>query len=256
MQQKIEVMTIGENLQLRREQWRGKHVTISNYDGLLDEVLKYTWTYTAGKHPYIRCARLNQSLHYFVLAFLYGKNKLDTMLQNRNIIEHLDNNGLNCTYENLHILSSDENTAKALTVDKRAKVHAYAPVFITDVYYSHKRKYFQMQLTYNEDVFLNIQTHQPVEQIVMIYETFNNLFSDWLVVSERCDGRFDFSKFRCDCLLHKDRPIIELKPEEKDATIIERDGTYYLRLNPNGGSKATWIEKTHYINFENINRKT
>lgn len=249
MKSDIKVVTIGDNLQLSREQWKGRYVTISNFNGLLDEVLRYTWTCTAGDHPYIKCAKLDQYLHYFVLTVLYGKDKLDTMLQNNNIIEHLDNNGLNCAYENLHILSSDENKAKALTIDKRAKEFMYAPTFITDVYYSHQKKYFQMQLTYNRDVYDNIQGH-PIETILLQYSTFNNLFSDWLVVS-KCDaGNFDFSKFRCDKLLYKERPNLELKPEEKNNSIIERDGIYYLRLNPDGGSKAAWISKSSYVNLE------
>lgn len=252
MESDVKVSIVGDNLELSREQWREKRVMVSNYPGLLEEVLKYTWTCTAGSHPYIRCEILNHYLHYFVLAFLYGKDKLDTMLQSNTIIEHLDNNGLNCTYENLHILSSDENKAKALTIDKQKKDYTRAPVFITDVFYSHTRKYFQMQLTYNENVVWNMRTGRPIEQIIIQYGTFTDLFSDWLIVAKHHDGRFDFSKFRGNCMHYKDRPLIELKPEEKDAAIIERDGKHFARLNPHAGTKSAWIEKTPYINLENL----
>lgn len=108
-----------DRIKLQREQWRGNCAYISNYPGLLEEVKKYTWTYTEGNHPYLNCSILKVSLHKFVLQFLYGTDKLDEMIGKENIIEHLDNNGLNCTYENLHILSDDKNKAKAFSIDKK-----------------------------------------------------------------------------------------------------------------------------------------
>ena len=108
-----------DRVRLQREQWQGNSAYISNYPGLLDEVKKHTWTYSAGEHPYLNCSVLGVSLHKFVLQFLYGKDKLEEMLGKSNIIEHLDNNGLNCTYENLHVLSEDMNKAKAFSIDKK-----------------------------------------------------------------------------------------------------------------------------------------
>ena len=61
---------------LKREQWQKSEAIISDYPDLIDEVGKYTWAYTAGKHPYLRCSKLNISLHEFVLSFLYGQDIL------------------------------------------------------------------------------------------------------------------------------------------------------------------------------------
>ena len=57
----------------------------------------------------MRCTKIGLSLHEFVLGFIYGAENIDKMQAEGNIIEHLDNDGLNCTYENLHILSEDMN---------------------------------------------------------------------------------------------------------------------------------------------------
>ena len=53
----MEVTAIGDIYQLRREQWKGNIARITRDDALLEEVKKYTWTYTDGKHPYLRCAK-------------------------------------------------------------------------------------------------------------------------------------------------------------------------------------------------------
>ena len=112
----MEITTVGAVYQLSRDQWCGNIAKITKDDALLEEVKKYTWTYTTGDHPYLRCTKIGLSLHEFVLGFIYGAENIDKMQAEGNIIEHLDNDGLNCTYENLHILSDDMNKAKALSL--------------------------------------------------------------------------------------------------------------------------------------------
>lgn len=152
---KPKIERIGNMILLKRDQWKDHTATISDYPGLLDEVMKYTWTYYESDHPYLKCGKLNTSLHKFVLAFLYGADQLNHMLNNDNIIEHLDNDGLNCAYDNLHIISADYNKAKAFTIDKERALKPDIPSFITDVYYSHEKHYYQMQVFFNRDVFYN-----------------------------------------------------------------------------------------------------
>ena len=235
-----------DRIKLQREQWKGNAAYISNYPGLLDEVKKYTWTYAENKHPYLNCPTLNLSLHKFVLQFLYGKEKLDEMLGKSNIIEHLDNNGLNCTYENLHVLSEDMNKAKAFSIDKKnaaleAGEISIIPALITDVYYSHKGKYFQLQVFFNKDLVFNRATNKPVETMIFHYDNFDSLFIDWLYCFECIKKEeFDVYKHHAVRVYSKDATMIELREDEKDATMVERDGRYYLviRSDPQKGPVA------------------
>lgn len=150
MPQKIEYVQIGDMFELSRDQWCGQKAKITNYPGLLEEVIKYTWTFTGGVHPYLRCSAINMSLHKFVLSFLYGKKEVEKMLGADNIIEHLDNDGLNCSYDNLHVISADYNKAKAFTIDKMAHDFSQIPAYITDVYYTHSKARYQMQIFFNK----------------------------------------------------------------------------------------------------------
>ena len=98
-----------------------------------------------------------------MLGFIYGAENIDRMQSEGNIIEHLDNDGLNCTYSNLHILSEDLNKAKAFTIDKKAAELDRSmedPSYIMDVYYLHDSKQFQLQLFMNDDIyFILLQIH-------------------------------------------------------------------------------------------------
>lgn len=246
MPKDMDIEIEGDRIKLQREQWRGNSAYISNYPGLLEEVKKYTWTYTEGTHPYLNCSTFKVSLHKFVLQFLYGKEKLDEMLGKLNIIEHLDNNGLNCTYENLHILSEDMNKAKAFSIDKKnaaleAGQMAGIPALITDVYYSHENKYFQLQVFFNKDIVYNKKTNRFVESFIFHYNDFDSLFIDWLYCFECIKKEeFDVYKHNAVRVYSKDVTLIELREDEKDATIVERDGKYYLiiRTDPEKGPVA------------------
>lgn len=248
---KPKIERIGNMILLKRDQWKDHTATISDYPGLLDEVMKYTWTYYESDHPYLKCGKLNTSLHKFVLAFLYGADQLNHMLNNDNIIEHLDNDGLNCAYDNLHIISADYNKAKAFTIDKERALEPDIPSFITDVYYSHEKHYYQMQVFFNRDVFYNQSNGQPIEELFFQYNDFRSLYIDWVYIYGcRQQGAFDLSTFHMSRLYAKNRPIIYLTEDEQDHVFIQRDGQWFLRLNPDGGDKTTFLNKTMYQDLE------
>ena len=248
---KPKIERIGNVILLKRDQWKDHTATISDYPGLLDEVMKYTWTYYESDHPYLKCGKLNTSLHKFVLAFLYGADQLNHMLDNGNIIEHLDNDGLNCAYDNLHIISADYNKAKAFTIDKERALEPDIPSFITDVYYSHEKHYYQMQVFFNRDVFYNQSNGQPIEELFFQYNDFRSLYIDWVYIYGcRQQGAFDLSTFHMSRLYAKNRPIIYLTEDEQDHVFIQRDGQWFLRLNPDGGDKTTFLNKTVYQDLE------
>lgn len=248
---KPKIERIGNMILLKRDQWKDHTATISDYPGLLDEVMKYTWTYYESDHPYLKCGKLNTSLHKFVLAFLYGADQLNHMLNNDNIIEHLDNDGLNCAYDNLHIISADYNKAKAFTIDKERALEPDIPSFITDVYCSHEKHYYQMQVFFNRDVFYNQSNGQPIEELFFQYNDFRSLYIDWVYIYGcRQQGAFDLSTFHMSRLYAKNRPIIYLTEDEQDHVFIQRDGQWFLRLNPDGGDKTTFLNKTVYQDLE------
>lgn len=248
---KPKIERIGNMILLKRDQWKDHTATISDYPGLLDEVMKYTWTYYESDHPYLKCGKLNTSLHKFVLAFLYGADQLNHMLNNDNIIKHLDNDGLNCAYDNLHIISADYNKAKAFTIDKERALEPDIPSFITDVYYSHEKHYYQMQVFFNRDVFYNQSNGQPIEELFFQYNDFRSLYIDWVYIYGcRQQGAFDLSTFHMSRLYAKNRPIIYLTEDEQDHVFIQRDGQWFLRLNPDGGDKTTFLNKTVYQDLE------
>lgn len=253
----ITVEKFGDVYKLNRPQWGDNSAYISANDELLEEVLKHTWTYSSGPHPYLRtnitCANSQPhsiSLHRFVLNYMYGEERITEMLGHDNIIEHLDNNGLNCAYTNLHILSEDLNKAKAFTVDKeQGKTFTGVPPFIADAYFAYKYGYFQMQITFNNDIlgFKDNGKLVQVESITILYEKFWNLYIDWLHIIEfKNTNTFDVNKLNLEKVKVKPRPQVELTEEEKKGFVIQRNGETYFILHTDGSDGLLFIRKTAY----------
>ena len=241
----MEISVVGEIYQLKREQWHGQTAQISKDDELLEKVKSYTWTYTNAKHPYLNSGKMKSSLHKFVLCHKYGADHVNNMLGAGNIIEHLDNNGLNCAYENLHIISSDLNKAKAFTVDKMKKnLEDYddIPAFVTDVYYLHSEKIYQMQVFMNDDLYYSYKNgiKIPVEMFTFSYYAFDDLYIDWFYLMKSLElRRFDIIKFHTQLIFEKLRPYFELSEEEINQPLIIRDGELYINLDANENGKET-----------------
>lgn len=230
----MDIDEIGDVYVLSREQWRGHTAKITNDPALLEEVKKYTWTYRDGAHPYLHSGKLNMYFHEFVLGFIYGADNIDKMQAEGNIIEHLDNDGLNCAYENLHILSEDMNKAKAFCIDKMQEEaeDISFPAFILDVYYLHGRKQFQLQVCMNDDLFFNKETSKAAEIFICMYNQFDDLFLDWFYLLKCRENRmFDITKFHASQVFAKDRPYIEVSEEERNSPFIIREGICYLNLD-------------------------
>ena len=258
---KLNYMKIGDAYELRREQWNGRRALISDYPGLLDEVRKYTWTCTCGthdthrEHPYLRSSKLNISLHKFVLAFLYGAENLDAMLMPDNIIEHLDNDGLNCSYDNLHIISSDNNKAKAFTIDKEQSIEscAFIPNYTTDVYYSHVGKYYQLQIFFIFYFYFQNLDSQDVliEKFIFQYYELTNLFIDWLYILDclKKHTLFDVRKFHSNKSFISRRPQLRPTDEELNQPFLLRDGQWYMRLCTDDPKHMATVLKTAYVDL-------
>lgn len=259
----MKVEKYGDVYELSRPQWGDNKARISNYPGLLDKVLKHTWTYKTGDHAYLTTSikgddgkKHTVSLHRFVLNHLYGTENLEKMLEPDNIIEHLDNNGLNCDYLNLHILSENLNKAKAFTIDlEQRKPFTEIPAFIADVFYVHNRRYFQMQITFNDNLVGHKVNGQilPVESLTLRYWNFEELYIDWMrVIDFKKKHTFEPRAFRPANMVIKDRPQLDLTDEEKKGFIIERNGELYLILRTDGTDGLTFIRKAAYRNLEDI----
>lgn len=96
-----------------------KHLASVTYTEDLYNILNSTtWTIVTSKtgKDYLKSKKYGL-LHQLVVSYFYGRDVLKEAYNNGYVIDHLDNNGYNCTFENLTLIPKKENSAKGLTYD-------------------------------------------------------------------------------------------------------------------------------------------
>lgn len=254
--QSMDIREIGNVYELKRDQWKGNTAQITKDPELLEKVKQLTWTHSETGHPYLNNSKTGTSLHKFVLCHIYGEDYVNRMLAAGNIIEHLDNDGLNCTYENLHIISESLNKAKAFSIDSLSKEEDTirdVPPFITDVYYLHTIQQFQMQVFLNDAIYFNNSTGKAIEVFLCRYNKFEDLFIDWFyLLNSRTSRFFDIGKFHACLIACKESTYFEVTPEEMRQPMIMRDGKWYLNRDAKNedGSPMVFMNHTSLIELE------
>ena len=248
--QQIKDMVIeknGNTLILKRAQWKNREAYISDYPGLLEAVCKHTWSFS---DSYLKSAYHNMSLHKFVLCYRYGETVINNIISEGKIIEHLDNNGLNCSYENLHIVSSRDNKMKAFSpIDARRANDSRIPLFTIDVFYSHnslENGYYQVQIYLNDSCRWRYKGEFISGMLFLIYTDFQDLMTDWIyLIKRRVSGELDIQKLKPSRrFIHPGYRFIRT-PEEIGRPIIEREGQLYFEPSLDSKNLACVI-KTSY----------
>ena len=89
-----------------------------------------------------------------------------------------------------------------------------------------------------------------VEAFYLQYENFADLFLDWLYLINSKGIDIQPEKFHGNKMIVVPRPKVELKPEEKDAAIIQRGDKFYVRLDTSGGPRTAFMSKTTFRETE------
>ncbi|HEY8362334.1 MAG TPA: hypothetical protein VIK77_05555 [Tissierellaceae bacterium] len=209
----------------------------TDFDEKLWEIIKSTsWHVqkdSEGKPKYLRSNKLGRYLHEVVMAFWYGEELFQEMKEKGFVIDHIDNNGLNCEISNLCFLHKTRNIAKGLTYDieRKATEHLAALNIIKDF----KTGRFQITIGFNKCFFLYIDgKYIPVSNIKLLYE------NDYIIVLRDAEiilhginqyNKINLSKLNYVFLKYEEE--VQIKPTEvkKDSPIVFRNGKVYWILN-------------------------
>lgn len=186
----------------------------------------------SGNLKYIRCSKLKKSLHQLVMECWYGEEVVREAYSKNFIIEHHDNNGLNCDIRNLSFCNKFKNSAKGLTYDKdRLKIMNKVAV---NIFKDFETQLYQITFAFNERFFI-IENGKPIEisHLFLLYENhFNTIINDATSIVEQIDeGRkINFKKLNCIKMKYKPMEIINFKltEEEKSYMFIKKDGVTYV----------------------------
>lgn len=242
MSNKVNTFEINEDiLYITREGW--DKVAITTYrEDYMEELKNHAWSIKNG-YPYN--ATLGGGLHRYVMAKWYGKKMLEDMTREGYVVDHMNNNHMDCRISNLEFLKHNRNVAKGMYFDKESEAmrHDIAVTIFKDF----TTGCYQVTIGCNANIAIN-DSGGNVHYITAIKLLYNCHYSLVILDAEQILTQYDeMQRFTLENMHYCDKRIIEAIPmelteDEKDGTFVVRDGKVYLIL----GTGNAFVHSIHY----------
>ena len=166
MRDKVKINVDGNTATLYKPSW-DKVATVTVREDYIDELKSITWT---KNNNYLHNKKYGY-LHCYIMKKWYGENEYNAMHDKGFIVDHIDNNGFNCCINNLCFLSSDENKAKGMTLDKRSAKHEFIAL---SIYKDFDTQLFQVTIFFNYPAISKIECIEKpavIDLAYLLYDT-------------------------------------------------------------------------------------
>lgn len=227
----------GDIISIMRDEWDA--LALATYrEDYYEELTQHTWYLNDG-YPYNQS--LGGGLHRYMMAKWYGEDVLSDMTARGFVVDHMNNNHMDCCISNLEFLKHNRNVAKGQYFDKEAE-YLRQRIAVT-MFKDFKTGYYQITIGCNAPIcsndgrFINaikLLYTTPYSQVVLDAEKILTQYDEERRISlgnlDFCDKRITFS------------PNIELTEEEQNQAVVMRDGIPYIVI----GNGKTFIHSIHY----------
>lgn len=204
-----------------------------------EELTTHTWSIKNG-YPFNQT--LGGGLHRYMMSKWYGDDVLSDMTARGFVVDHMNNNHLDCRISNLEFLKHNRNVAKGQYFDKESAL--LQPKLAVSMHKDFKTKCYQITIGCNATLcaedgrYVNaifLLYNCPYSQVILDAEKLLTMYDEEQKISldhlSFCDKRISFA------------PNLNLSDEEKKQPFIIRNGIPYLIL---GNGKAP-LKSVHYI---------
>lgn len=185
------------------------------------------------KYPFSN--EYKKTLHQISFDYYFGEELRKEAYSKDYIIEHLDNDGFNCSISNLFLLKKIKNTYKGWNFDK--VVDNSKHIAAMTIYHVLENRTFQITIAFNE-LYRNNHTGKSLEKIRLLYPyNYEIVLQDAEQIIEALSNRENINFERWEEIYRfKDIRIdyateLQLTEEEKQqplGSLVIRDGHYYL----------------------------
>ena len=152
----------------------------------IDEIQSVTWSKNG---DYLYSSKLKKYLHIYIVRKWYGDECYEKMSSENYVVDHMDNNGYNCCINNLSFLTSDENKAKGMTVDKLSKEKAYLAL---SLYKDFSTQLYQMTLFFNYPAVAKISNLTSPAVIELAYFLYDREYE--IVLNDARNVLYDYRR--------------------------------------------------------------
>lgn len=231
----------GDTITIMRDGW--DELAFATYrEDYFDELSTHTWGLVNG---YLYNSTLGGYLHRYMMAKWYSEDVLKDLTGKGYVVDHLNNNHLDCRITNLEFLKKNRNTAKGQYFDTEAS--QLRERLAVSLFKDFSTGCYQITIGCNDTIVrtdANGSKHY-INEIKLLYDKdypIVILDAEAILTEYESSGRISLSHLRhCDIREHE-ATILELTEEEKNRAFVFRDGVPYLVI----GNGTSLIHTVHY----------
>ena len=231
---------IGSDVHISREKWDKIALTTFRED-YYAELTSRTWTLSK---DYLVNKKFG-SLHRYIMGKWYGENVLTELTAKGYVVDHMNNDGMDCRISNLEFLKKGYNTAKGQTFDIDGKKLKYQ--IAVNIFKDFTTGCYQISIGCNDTIYGTDPNGNKfcVNKIKLLYDCDYSIVvndAENILLIYETEGIISTNNTNaCDTRITK-APEIALTDEEKKGSVVFRDGVPYLVL----GTGNTYIVSSHY----------
>lgn len=232
-----EITIVNDNIHILRKKFN--KLAFTSYMPELYESLKET-TWTPTNDGYMVSKKFG-SLHRYVMSLKYGNDVIDEAYANQFVIDHINNDGFDCSYTNLEIIPRKLNAAKGLTYDEERKKSQYR--FALNFSKDEETNEFQISIGFNKVHDVIVEDKKiPVAAIYMRYgKDYKTTFIDaQSILNDLIEKeRLEFRNLRASTIfVERAIQVFVTKDEAESGFVIRDEKLYFVQ-----GSKHSIINQ-------------
>lgn len=255
--------TYENDIFINREGWERLGFT-SYREDYYEELVSVTWTKKDSPNStnsYLFNTRLGL-LHRYIMTKWYGEDMMEEMDRRGWIVDHLNNDGMDCRISNLEFLAQNHNTAKGQTYDvESSKMVSHIAI---NIFKDFSTGNYQITIGFNDSVYQIDPDTGKKKYVNAIYLLYKTDYRIVILDAEHILLKYDTEHtFTLEGLSFADHKIeyaldVELTEEElyeianNKRSMIIRDGKPLIVL---GGGSSTKIISVAYKNGWDIPQK-
>ena len=222
----------GNHISIYRDGWP-RIATATLREDYAYDLQRVTWSENKG---YLQSSL--GTLHSFIARKWYTEEVYREMIDNGFVVEHMDDDGFNCTIENLCFLPFSENIAKGHTLDKYTKDKRYIAL---NIFKDFQTQLYQISIVFNYSARLICDNiHDAV--IDMAFLLYDDSYE--MVINDARHIMLEYSRNKTFTPSKLSFIDYKFEAEYRNQTPIE----YYDRyISGEHSSPVCWIEKKHMI---------
>lgn len=152
-----------------------------NEDKLWEIISSQRWSISFNKDDkpkYLYSNTCKKYLHQIVMDYYFEEEERKKAYKKNFVIDHLNNNGLDCRISNLSFLHNTRNIYKGNYFDKKSE--QALPKFALRVFHDIKYNSFQITIGFTANANLMINKAKPIQDIKFLYKNvkFWNVIQD------------------------------------------------------------------------------